>query len=237
MQQAKAKAKAKKKTENNSFGLPKYLRLAKGSMWFDTEGEQSSGVRLFAVNKVFVGRPFKMSTDIIDGKPEYTVETTNVAKDKYGNKNISNYGFVDADLDWYVDTEKIESSKLSKILLAYKHGILIEADPENPPEFLAHKDATKRDWDWKDNGDRIFIGKNKEMFKKLQNNNFQALRNFINGSPLTEAARKNLVDLYSYEQQGYNTLNRPRHEVLELIRKRLRDYGPGMSAIRINEDD
>jgi len=119
--------------------------------------------------------------------------------------------------------------------VAYKYGILVEADPENPPVDPV-KDEAIRDFGFKENGDRIFTGRNKEMYAKLQNLNFAKLRDFINGAPLTNSARSNLQDMYDYELKGYNPLSRSRFEVTELLKKKLKEYGPGISSIRVNED-
>ena len=147
---------------------------------------------------------------------------------------MTDYGKVDSNLPWYFDTTKIETSKLSRILSAYKYGILVEADPENPPQEIK-KEEPKSDFGYKDNGDRIFTGKNTEMFAKLQNLNFSKLRDFINSAPLTNKSRDNLIDLHTYETRGYNSLSRPRFEVLELIKKKLNSFGPSISSIRIND--
>lgn len=224
------------KKKETSFKLPKYLRLAKGSMWFDIEGENSSGVKLYAVRDTLVSRPFKMITIIDnDGKELKVPEATDIPKDNNRNENTLDFGKVSKELNWYVDTTKIPQEKLSRILLAYKHGILVEADPKSPPGKVDQ--SLKRDFSVNQRGERIFVGKNKEMYKKLQNLNFKDLRNFVRNCPKTRSARENLQDLYEYEIAGHNPLARPRHEVLELIKNKLREYGPGISAIRINEDE
>ena len=212
--------KEKELKKKEEFKLPKYLKLEKGSMWFDIDGEYSSGVKLYSTNKVLVGR----SPNQID-----------IEKDDFDNKNLVDFGKKTMDLPWYFDTTKIPTEKLSRILLAYKHGLLTEADPNNPPKPLEIKDTN--DFKFKENGDRIFTGKNKEMYLKLQNNNFKTLRDFINSTPKTESGKQNLMDLFDYEKKGFNPLNRPRFEVLELIRVKLREFGPGISGIRINEED
>jgi hypothetical protein len=205
-------------------------------MFFDDQGEDASGVRLYAIKKVFVGRTTKVEPYTNDkNEIKYKVIPSEVPKDEHSNKNLSDYGKVDAELPWYVDTTTIDPSKLSRILVAYKYGILIEADPNNPPVDPVKEEEIK-DFGFKDNGDRIFTGKNKEIYSKLQNLNFVKLREFINGSPLTVTARNNLQDMYEYELKGYNPLSRPRFEVTELIKKKLKDYGPGISPIRVNED-
>lgn len=208
-----------------SFKLPKYLRLARGSMWFDTEGEGASGVKLFAINTMFVGR----------GKVD---EEKEIARDKFDNKNFVDYGFVDApeDLPWYIDTSKIPPENLSRIILAYKNGILIKTDGKAKPAAIDEKERAKN-FKLNNQGERVFIGQNKEMYKKLQNMSFDQLRKFVNTCPLNSASKNNLIDLFHYEQEGYNALSRPRLEVLDLIRAKLKEFGPSMSAIRVNEDE
>lgn len=209
---------------SKEFKLPRYLRLAKGSMWFDTEGDSSSGVKLFSMKTVMVGR----------GKDE-----TSVAKDKFDNKNFLSYGFADApsDLPWYFDTTKVPKEKLSRIIIAYKNKILVKADPNNPPSAVEIKTDQVRDFKIrKEDGERIFVGKNKAMYYKLQSLTFVQLRDFVQSCPKTGEARDNLIDMYHYERAGYNKLARPRLEVLDLIRGKLNEYGPSLSSFRINED-
>jgi hypothetical protein len=227
-----------KSKESKEFKLPKYLRLEKGSMWFDDQGDNCSGVRLFASTKVLTGRPFKMIevTDMTGEKVNVPV-ATEIEKDDHGNSDYVSFGKKETDLKWYVDTTKIPKENLSRVLLAYKFGILVEADPKNPPGKKKEVTGVADEFGYKDNGDRVFIGKNKEMYTKLQNLNFINLRKFVNDAPLTKAARRNLIDLLDYEQKGYNPLNRARQEVLELIRKKLNEFGPGMTGIRVNEEE
>lgn len=226
----------KEEKKEKAFKLPKYLRLDKGAFFFDEGTPDSSGVRISTVTKVFVGRETKLEpyTDK-DGKTKYKVVPSEVQKDEHNNNNLTDYGKVESDLPWYFDTTKIPSDKLSRILTAYKYGILVEADPNNPPVPPEEKKAEK-DFGFEKNGDRVFTGKNKEMFRRLQNLNFAKLRDFVTSAPLTQASRDNLIDLFSYEQRGYNPLGRPRFEVMELIKKKLSEFGPSMSSIRVNED-
>lgn len=208
----------KKQTEvvEEKFILPKYLRLVKGAMFLDEE----SGVKIYSIKKQFVDRDLK--------------DSQKLAKDEFNNKNLTDYGKTNVELDWFFDTTKIDSSKLSRIISAYNYGILGEANPEEPPKDIEELKIAN-DFGFKENGDRIFIGKNKEVYSKLQNNNFETLRKFVNDSPLTSSARNNLMDMLDYENKGYNPLNRARFEVLELIRKKLQDFGPGISDIRVND--
>lgn len=208
--------------KENKLTLPRYLRLAKGGMWKDTEGEQSSGKIVYAFNRVMVGRSPK------EDDPE-------IPLDKHNNQNLREYGFIDHELPWFIDLTDIPTEKLGRIIIAYKAGVLVRADPENPP--VPKTEPVKSEWKTKKDGALVFDGKNKEMFKKLQNLNFEKLKLFVDGSPLTEAGRDNLLDLFDYEKRGFNPLSRPRLEVLDMIRGKLRDYGPGMTGIRRNEDD
>jgi hypothetical protein len=226
-----------RKNNKSEFKLPRYLRLEKGSMWFDDQGEDSSNVRLYAFNKVLIGRETKLKTTIDDnGKEKKIAVVSDIPQDEYKNSNIVDYGKNDADLPWYVDTSKIPSEKLSRILLAYKFGILVEADPKNPPK-PTKQEIDGSDFGFRKNGDRIFVGKNKEMYTKLQNYPFDELRKFVNNAPYTLSAKMNLMDLFDYERKGHNPLNRPRQEVLDLIRTKLNQYGNGISPLRVNEED
>lgn len=207
----------------STFKLPRYLKLKKGSMFLDIDGDESSGVKLYSSNRVFVGR----------GKIEDKKDPPN---DKFGNQNQSEYGYIEQELPWYVDTKKIPSTKLSRLIIAFNQGILEEADPASPPsEFV----ESKQDKDFKVDklGDRIFVGKNKEVYVKLMNNKFEVLRHFIEQCPDNSRGRETLMDMYDYEKKGYNRVARPRLEVLDLIRNRLNKIGgAGISSIRVNED-
>lgn len=227
-------AKTSAKSAQTGFKLPQYLRLAKGAMWLDVNGENASGVRLYAAANKFVGRG-KINEDR-ELKPDGNQPT--VPRDKFDNNSFTEYGFVDVkdgELPWYIDTTTIPLEKQSRLILAYKHKILVEADPKKPPK---QTDSQKQAKDFQTNkhGDLVFAGKNKEIFRKLQNLNFNDLRAFINSCPKSTAGKNNLLDMYHYEVKGYNKLSRPRLEVLDLIRTKLREFGPSMSAIRINED-
>lgn len=231
----KAKQEVKEEKKEKAFKLPKYLRLDKGVFFFDEGTPDSSGVRISAARKIFVGRETKLEQYEERGEIKYKVRPSDIPKDENDNKNLTDYGKVDSNLPWYFDTTKIDPSKLSRILTAYKYGILVEADPDNPPQEIK-KEEPKNDFGYKENGDRVFTGKNSEMFAKLQNLTFPKLRDFITSSPLTNRSRDNLIDMHSYEVRGYNPLNRPRFEVLELLKKKLKEFGPSMSSIRVNED-
>lgn len=229
------KVTRKKGKKERVFGLPRYLRLAKGSMWFDIEGDNSSGVRIYSMQEELTSRKFEMLVTLDkDGKEVNTPKATDIPKDDQDNSNILEFGKKKHNLPWYVDTTEIPPNKLSRILLAYKYGILVETDPDNPPKPI--NDGIKRQFNINKRGERVFSGKNTEMFKKLQNLNFKSLQTFVNNAPLTSTARENLQDLYEYEIAGHNPLSRPRQEVIDLIRSKLSEYGPGITSIRINED-
>jgi hypothetical protein len=209
--------KSEEKKEVKREKLPRYLMLAKGSMWFDTEGENCSGTRLFSISKVLIGRaPGDKDTPI----------------DEYNNDNIVDYGKVDSKLDWYVDTSKIPTEKLSRLILAYNNNILIEADPNKPPKFKEL--SIKKNFKIDKKGDIVFVGKNEEIYKKLQNLDFNNLRNFINTTPKTSLGKQNLTDLLNYEQKGYNPVGRSRFEVLELIKSKVREFGNFMTPMSKN---
>jgi len=201
---------------NNKFKLPKYLRLARGSMWFDTEGEDSSGIKLYSFDKVSVGR----------GKDGELVLHSDIMTEHY---------YEDTKLVWYCDTTKIDKNKQSKIILAYQYGILTKADPKNPPVAISPRQ--EKDFIINKKGDNVFIGKNKEIYKKLYNLDSIGIRDFIKHSPKTQAAKLNLMDMFDYEKKGYNPECRARGEIIDLIKAKLNEYGPGMSSIRVNEDD
>lgn len=229
------KKTTKRKGKENPFKLPRYLRLAKGSMWFDTEGDNPSGVKLYAMQQELVSRKFEMLVTLDKSGDEVrTPKVTDVAVDENKNADIIEYGKKKNELPWYIDTSEIAPERLSRILLAYKYGILVEADPDNPP--VPQGDRVTKQFGINNKGDRVFTGKNTEMYKKLQNMNFKNLQDFVRNAPLTSTARENLQDLYEYEIAGHNPLSRPRQEVIELIRGKLSEYGPGMSSIRVNED-
>ena len=221
------------KSKTQEFKLPKYLKLAKGSMWFDVEGEGASGVRLYATRSVFLGREVIMHPDLNDPDKQMP-EATEIPKDKFNNENYLTYGYIDKDLPWYIDTSVIDNKKLSRIILAYKHGILEVADPKKPPK-LESEFKNKGDFSINKDGERIFVGKNTEMYKKLQNLNFEKLKDFIQSCPRTNNGRSNLLDILEYENKGYNPLNRSRFEVVQVIRNKLTEFGPGLSAIRIDD--
>lgn len=219
---ATKKSTAKKTAKKEKrLVLPRYLRLAKGGMWRDVEGEYASGATVYAIDRVMVGRSEK---------------NTEIQIDKFNNQNLREYGYIDKELPWYIDLKEIPKEKLSRIIIAYKSGILVRANPEEKPSFEKEPKVSS-DWKLKQDGALIFDGKNKQMFKKLQNLNFTKIKEFILECPLNESGRDNLLDLLDYEKRGFNPLSRPRLEVLALLRQRLREFGPGMTGIRTNEDN
>lgn len=236
------------KTKNKEERLlPKYLKLAKGAMWSD----DISGVKIYDRPKrdILIGRRTEMVpvVDTMTGKQkvneyglkEYNPIKTDIPKDKNKNEDTISFGSVEIDnLSWYIDTDKIPNEKLGRIILAYRHGILTEADPKNPPKDQeVSKDLFKAntDFGFSEKGDRIFVGKNNEMYLKLMNNKPSDLVSFINTSPNNEYGKRNLLDLLEYEKKGYNQLNRPRGEILDIIRAKLNEFGNFISPIRKND--
>ena len=84
-------------------------------------------------------------------------------------------------------------------------------------------------------GDVIFAGANKPMYNLLMTKTFEVIKEFVKGSG--SSARQNLMDLYQYELKGFNKLNRPRAEVLDLLRDKIGSFGNGISAITVNDLD
>jgi len=206
------------------FKLPRYLKLAKGAMWIDIDGDNASGIRLYSSTKKLIGRG-----KITDAKP--------VPKDEFDNKNEKSFGMVeDKEVSWYFDTTTIDNTKLGNVIRAYKNGILEKADINKPPAIHKQKELP-RNFRQDNKGDTIFSGSNKEMYKKLMNLKFPELKEFVNKFPKSDTSKNNLMDLFDYEKRGFNKFSRPRLEVLDLIRDKLKEYGPGMSMIRKNDLD
>jgi hypothetical protein len=223
------------KEKKASFKLPKFLRLGKGAMWLDIDGPGASGVKLFSFNEVFVGRGKVQETITEKGKIVPLKDQNDAVRDKFDNQNVVDYGYVEKQLDWYFDTSKIKAEKLSRVITAFNNGVLVEADPENPPK--PEKKEPKKEFNVNSKGERIFEGKNKEMYRKLMNNKIKDVMKFVVDSPKSDKTRENLMDLMDYERRGFNPLSRPRGELLDLINSKLKEYGPGISAIRKNDLD
>jgi hypothetical protein len=221
--------------KKTSFKLPKFLRLGKGAMWLDTDGPDASGVKLFSFNQVFVGRGKVNETIDKEKKIVGSNVQKEAVKDKFDNQNVIEYGYVEKQLDWYFDTSKIKSDKLSRVITAFNNGILIEADPENPPKPEIKE--PKKEFNINSKGERVFEGKNKEMYRKLINGKLKDVMKFIVDSPKSPKTLDNLMDLLDYERRGHNPLSRPRGELLDLINSKLKEYGPSMSPIRKNDLD
>lgn len=226
------------KDRKQEFKLPKYLRLAKGAMWLDIDGDNASGVKLYSGGPRLIGRG-KVNEIFEDGKWKALSSQPNIPRDRFDNDNFIDYGLgndSEEDTSWYVDTSKIPTEKQSRLILAYKHKILVAADPKKPPVPPKPKDTHKKDFSTDKDGDLVFIGKNKEIYRKLQSLNFRDLTKFIEACPKTVAGKENLLDMYHYELKGYNKISRARGEILDIIRNKLKQFGPTMSSIRINED-
>lgn len=209
--------------------LPKYLRLAKGMMWMDIDGPNSSGVRLHRAATKFVGRGF-----IKDNENDIPEVPEDHAKNQ--NSMQGQYGWVDAEDNSYFCTTDIPKEKMGRILTAYQNGILVAFNPTKEETKVVGESAKQdRNFRIDKDGDIVFVGSNQAMYKKLSNSTFESIFKFIQSCD--ERSYANLMDLYEYELKGYNPLSRPRFEVLQAVRKKLNSFGPSMTAIRVNEDE
>jgi hypothetical protein len=223
-----------KEEKKSSFKLPKYLRLGKGAMWFDTDGPDSSGIKLYSFNEVFIGRgKLRLEKDPKTGQDIYLKDQPEIPRDKFDNQNPIVYGYIEKELPWYVETTTIPTEKLSRVITAYKTGVLVETNPKNPPK--PERPEPRKDFKVDNKGERVFVGKNKEMYRKLMNLKSTEIQKFIVDCPKSPKTRDNLLDLLDYEKRGFNNLSRPRAEILDLIKTRLTEFGPTMSAIRKND--
>jgi len=241
--------------KTKTFKLPKYLRLVKGIMWMDIDGSDASGVRLYRNTEMMVGRgndisrfeevPLKDKKYGDDRYPELKLAkrdgNSEVVLDEYKNNNSSEggYGSITVEKDstsvksWFC-TDDIPKENLTKILTAFNNGILIKHDPKKELEVPEEKPKA-RDFQINKDGDVVFTGKNKAMYSLLMQKNFAQVKEFITDAG--GSSRQNLMDMYQYELKGFNKLNRPRAEVLDLIRNKLGKFGGGISAITTNDID
>jgi hypothetical protein len=225
----------------NDIKLPKYLKLNKGTMWFDTLGANCSNIRLSNTTTKFVGRGFVSDEEHENFMATGQSEIHEIARDENNNESSEHgaYGKVTIEDNSYFEPATVEKSKRANIINAYKNGILIDYDPENPPVEV--KRNVRKNFSFKKgsnngtDGDIIFTGTNKRMYDKLNNSKHEDLIKFITAAPLS--ARNNLMDLYDYELSGYNRLNRPRASVLDAVKAKLNTLGPGMSSITVEEFD
>lgn len=223
--------------KTDEMKLPKYLKLAKGTMWMDTIGENCSNVHLYNTTTQFVGRGYISDDAWETFNNDGFIEGKELAKDLNNNESTQHgqYGYVEQSEDKsFFETTDIPKSKLGNIITAFKSGVLVEYDPE-AVQKAAEERKIQKNFSYKADGDLVFTGKNKHMFDKLNNSKHDELIAFIKNSPMN--AKTNLMDLYDYEMQGFNRLNRPRASVLEAIRGKLNEFGPGMSAISVEKDN
>ena len=216
--------------------IPKYLKLAKGTMWFDNIGENCSNVSLSTFNSQFIGRGYISDNDWETYRRDGYLEKKEIPLDKFHNSNLTHgeFGYVDDPVDKsYFSTVDIPREKLGNIITAYNAGILIEFNPDTVNKEIPEPKQMK-DFSYNKDGDLIFVGKNKHMYDKLNNASHDEILTFIKHAPMN--AKGNLMDLYDYELQGFNRLNRPRASILEAVRAKLNDFGPGMSAITVERD-
>jgi len=226
----------------NDIKLPKYLKLNKGTMWFDTLGANCSQIRLYNTTTQFVGRGYISDEEHAQYLETGYGETHDIARDDANNESSAHgvYGKKVVEDKSFFETATVEKSKLANIMTAFKNGILIAYDPEKPP-VEKEREINKKNFAFKKgsnngtDGDVIFTGKNKQMFNKLNNATHEDLMSFIKSAPIS--ARTNLMDLYDYELSGYNKIDRARASVLDAIKAKLNELGPGMSSITVEEFD
>jgi len=204
--------------------IPKYLRLEKGTMWFD----DLSGIRLYRNEEIFIGRG-------IDPNNKIPLD-----KNENNSSEQDTYGFVPRDPNEvkttsYFCTAEIPQNKMERILTAMNHGILVEFNPNDSIPTITPSEKQDKDFGYDEDGDVVFVGTNTQMYERLQQLNFKDLKEFIIGC--NKSATDNLIDMYHYEIKGHNRLNRPRAEVLRLLRDKLNSFGPSMSPLRIDDID
>lgn len=204
--------------------IPKYLRLEKGTMWFD----DISGVRLYRNEDMFVGRGIKEGSKVpVDSNNNSTSEQDTYGYVSRDSKEIKNTS--------YFCTNDIDATKMERILTAMTHGILVPYNPKDPLPTIVKDVEQEKDFSYDSDGDVVFVGKNVPMFERLQKLNYVELKDFI--TSCDKSASDNLMDMYEYEIKGHNNLNRPRAEVIKLLRTQLSSFGPRMSALRVDELD
>lgn len=208
--------------KKSDVSIPKYLKLAKGAMWFDINGPESSGIRLIKSEHILTTR---------NGK----TDNSDIPLDKYDNKSIAHgdYGIIkNENPAHYFETTDIPKEKMRNIMNAFNEGILVEYD--NKKEEVKQDPEIKGAFEYNKDGDIVFIGKNKDVYQKLNKYSFTQIKDYI--EMCGKESKNNLMDMYHYEKQGYNPKGRPRFEVLELVRKKLDTFGGGISGISVNED-
>jgi hypothetical protein len=157
-------------------------------------------------------------------------------KDKYNNEESSHgeYGSVEIeDRSWFC-TDDVVPEKLGKILTAFQNGILVKHDPKKEYGQIAIN-KQKKNFAIQPDGDIVFTGTNEFIYNMLNNHGMKKIREYVMNAG--RSARQNLMDLYQYELKGYNSIARPRAELLDVIRLKLREIGPGLSAVTKNDLD
>jgi len=217
--------------------LPKYLKLAKGTMWMDIEGDKSSGIRLYNVDKQFLGRGYITNQEHENYLKEGIVANKPVPKDLNDNKDSTDgsYGYAKLkdDKSWFCVND-VPPERRSNIINAYNAGVL---ESYNPNKKIKEVVTTKQNRTFKVNrdGDLVFDGGNQEMYKKLNKLSVAKLIEFINSC--TEKSKTNLMDLLQYESKSLNPLSRPRGKVLKALRNKLDSLSPGISPVSVNDFD
>jgi len=222
--------------KQNENKLPKYLQLVDACMWMDIYGPNCSNVRLSRAATQFIGRGHFTDEEWSEYKNQGFIEPKDIPKDAFGNQSAQGgqYGFVEVEKDEsFFCTDDIPEDKRGNIIKAYQMGNLVAYDPDKVQKEI-QETKIKKNFGYNPDGDLVFTGTNKHMFDKLNNASHEDLIAFIKHSPMN--ARQNLLDLYDYELQGLNRVTRPRHTILEAIRARLNEFGPGMSGITVERN-
>jgi len=225
--------------KSKTMKLPKYLKLNKGNMWLDDDAEDqnASGIRLIDTDIEFIGRGYLSSKDMDYYEKTGITPNKPIKLDIHKNQDATHnsYGYVVSEKDRsYFCTEDIPEDKLANILTAWQNNILIPYDPKTKKKNIQEKTKdNRRDFSCNKDGDMVFSGKNKDMYNKLNNLVFNELKKFVTG----HNKRADLQDMLQYEVKGYNKLSRPRGEVMDLIRTKINELGPGITPIRVNDID
>ena len=143
--------------------LPKYLKLNKGAMWFDTDEDdpKSSGIRLFNTDVKFVGRGFLSPSEMAQYRKTGITPKKPIGQDMHKNQDTTHnaYGYVIEEKDKsYFCTEEVPKDKLANILTAYNNNILISHNPKAKKKVTNPKEVKNRpkNFEYQD-GDVVFI--------------------------------------------------------------------------------
>lgn len=231
--------------KTKEFRLPRYLKLNKGMMWMDIDGRNSSSVRLYATDEKFIGRGYYTDDEWDNARipdfPQMLPEKP-IPEDQHKNKNsmLGEFGYIkqEKDRSWF-DTSIIPKDKLSRIIEAYKHDILVTYNPKKHTtndQTVGKHGRKNANFKYNKDGDLVFVGKKKDIYNKLQNYTMDQLKLFIH--TCEKSSFDNLVTMYHYELDGHNKLQGPRFDLLQLILDKINTLkvGPYLSPISVNED-